>query len=375
MKIAFVSDVAYPWHVGGIEVINYNEASELKKRHDVDFFTLRWPGMCSDFSRNGIRYHTFHRMDKNRLYAHGRRSILEALSFSLGLFRLFDYDFDVVVSNQFPVLHLPMLYLYCWLKRRKLILEVVEVWDRNYWKSYLGGFLGRIGYACYSATMKGASHYIANSTITAEGLFRSGIPRDKVTVFTPLLDDRLIASMKHSRESNSRTIIFSGRLIKEKRMDKWLKVVKEVNELVRIKAVIIGNGPEKGNIIKEINKMGLSGIVTVRDFFGTKRELYKEIINSTAFLIMSEREGLGTVAIESIALGTPVFLPDYSPIPEEVRSMCVVADEEKLPDMIADLVRSGKKPALIRKKENLDSFRISKVLKVYGKIFSRINQE
>ncbi len=373
MKIAFVSDVAYPWHVGGIEVVNYNEVSELKKRHDVDFFTLRWPGMRDDFSRNGIRYHTFHKIDKDKLYTGSRRSIVEAISFSLGLFRLFYYDFDVIVSNQFPVLHLPVLYLYCWLKRRKLILEVVEVWDKDYWKSYLGTFLGMIGYACYSATMKGASHYIANSTTTAEGLFRSGIPKDKVTVFTPLLDDRLIASTKHSRKDNPRTIVFSGRLIKEKRMDKWLNVVKKVNELVPIKAVIIGSGPEKRNITKKINKIGLSRVVAVRDFFSTKRDLYKEIIDSTAFLLMSEREGLGTVAIESIALGTPVFLPDYSPIPEEVRSMCVVADEEKLPGIIANLMRSGKKPAFIGKKENLDAFRISTVLKVYGRILSRIN--
>ena len=375
MKIAFVSDVAYPWHVGGIEIVNYSEASELKKANGIDFFTLQWPGMDAEFSHGGIRYHAFHKVDKDRLYANGRRSIREALAFSLGLYRLFGYDFDVVVSNQFPVLHLPVLYLYCRLKRRRLVLEVVEVWDKKYWISYLGGFLGRVGSFCYSLTMKGASHYIANSTSTEERLLNSGIRKDMITVFTPLIDDGLVGMARRSAKGREKKIVFSGRLIKEKRMDKWLKVVKEVNGKVRIKAVIIGSGPEKENIIRMADEMGLSKVVSVKDFLGTKKELYKEIRSAAAFLLMSDREGLGAVAIESIALGTPVFLPDYSPVPEEVREMCVVAEEKALPGRIAALIRSGKASAFIRHEENLDAFRISMVPKVYAKIFSEIGAD
>jgi hypothetical protein len=45
MRMAFAYDVPYPWHVGGIEVLNYNEVKELAKRHGVHFFTTKWPGM------------------------------------------------------------------------------------------------------------------------------------------------------------------------------------------------------------------------------------------------------------------------------------------------------------------------------------------
>lgn len=372
MKIAFVADVAYPWHVGGIEIVNYNEANALSKEHEIDFFSMRWPGMGSEFKRAGIRYHAYCKVDKKKLYTHGRRSIWEALAFSLGLFRLFGYDYDLIISNQFPVLHLPVLYLYCRLKRCRLILEVVEVWDKKYWISYLGGFLGRIGSFCYSITLKGASHYVANSSITAEKLSHAGIERSRISIFTPILDDKLIAKTMATKGKGQRAIVFSGRLIKEKRMDKWLQMAKDVNEKVPIKAVIIGNGPEKEAIASQVERMGLSGIVTMRDFFRTKGELYRQFRDATAFLLMSEREGLGAVAIESIALGTPSFLPLYSPIPKEVKEMCVVKDQRGLTNTLIELMKSGKKSKYIKSTKNLDPFRISMVPKFYRGIFRRI---
>ncbi len=374
MKIAFVADVAYPWHVGGIEIVNYNEAIALSKGHEIDFFSMKWPGMQGEFTKDGIRYHTFHDADKSKLYAGGRRSIGEAFAFSLGLHRLFRYKFDAIISNQFPVLHLPILYLYSKLKKCKLILEVVEVWDKAYWISYLGPVLGRIGSFCYSLTMKGACYYIANSSMTAERLFHAGISRERISVFTPILDDTLVASIPEAKDSVPRTIAFSGRLIKEKRMDKWLDIVKKVNEIVPIKAVIIGNGPERDIIKAKIVELDLSNVVAMKDFFATKKELYQEFNSASAFLLMSEREGLGAVAIESIALGTPAFLPLDSPVPEEVKDMCVVGEEAELVRALADIMVNDKKSRYIRNMGNLDSFRISMVPKLYNGIFSKIDK-
>ncbi len=373
MRIAFVSDVAYPWHVGGIEIVNYNEAMELKAAHAIDFFTLQWPGMQAEFSKQGVRYHTFHKVSKEKLYVRGRRSIAKALAFTAGLFRIFSHDYDVIISNQFPVLHLPVLYLYCKLKRCKLVIEVVEVWDRDYWISYLGGFLGLIGSFCYSVTLKGACQYVANSSMTAERLFHAGVDRERISVFTPILDDKLIAGIRATK-GKAKTIVFSGRLIKEKRMDKWLQIVKRVNETVPIKALIIGNGPEKDSIKAMVDEMGLSGIVSMKDFFETKRELYKEFKGAMAFLLMSEREGLGAVAIESIALGTPAFLPLYSPVPEEVKDMCVLDDEKGLTRKLIELAKTGKKAKYIKNTQNIDSFRISMVPKFYDGIFSKLEK-
>src|SRR5271157_339636 len=115
LRIAFVSDAVYPGHFGGLEVLEHAEAKELAKVHEVHFFSMQWPGMRRTFKQEGITYHASHRVTQEKFYRHGRRSIREALVFSFSMFRIFRYRFDVIISNEFPVLQIPILKLYCML--------------------------------------------------------------------------------------------------------------------------------------------------------------------------------------------------------------------------------------------------------------------
>ncbi len=369
MKIAFIYDAAYPWHVGGVEAVNRNEAVELAKENEVHFFTMQWPGMKPEFNDEGIRYHALRRVNDGGFYRNERRSIMEAAAFSAGLSRIFMHKFDVIITNYFPVLHLPLLYLYCRLTGCRLIMQVVEVWDRKYWKSYLGGFSGTVAAAYASALMHGASFYVANSTATAAKLEAAGIPKEKVGIFSPVLDDRALLRIK-ARRARRPMVLFSGRFIKEKRIDKWLDVIKKASESVKITAVLIGSGPEEASIKKQIRSMGMGGTVVLRGFYRDRRRLYEQIKSSRALLNMSEREGLSVITIESLALGTPVFLPSYSPIPAEIREMCVVDEEGRLASRIARLIASGEKGQYIRNRKGLQQFRISRVNDFYRKVFA-----
>ena len=329
MKIAFISDAVYPWNVGGLETLESTEAQELAKTHEVHFFSLKWPGMKKDFRQNNISYHTLHDITPERFYRHGRRSIRESLWYSFGLFRIFFYRFDYIQSNEFPILQIPMLKIYCKLYNCKLILDIHEIWAKEYWTDYLGGGIsGNLANAYASFLLRMADAYIANSTATANSLEKLGIGKEKIFTFSPVLNDRELDSIKSVKPS--KTVIYAGRLIKEKRLDKWLKVVKSASKNVKgMKAIIIGQGPELNRITKIIKQLKLSKIVELRDFYRTskKDELYKRIKESKVLLQMSEREGLSIIVLESLGLGTPVLLPDYSPIPREVKDMCVVKDE------------------------------------------------
>lgn len=132
MKIAFVYDVPYPWHKGGIEHILAEEAEALAKEHEVHFFTLRWPGMGKTFKRNGVHYHTFGRANEGNTYRHGRRSIREAFVFAFYALTIFRGGFDAVITDEFPVLHLLFIRVYQALTKCKLIIRVDEVWDKEY---------------------------------------------------------------------------------------------------------------------------------------------------------------------------------------------------------------------------------------------------
>ena len=48
-------------------------------------------------------------------------------------------------------------------------------------------------------------------------------------------------------------------------------------------------------------------------------------------------EGLSAIAIESTALGTAPVLPDYTPIPDEVKELSIVRDVEDIPKAIASI--------------------------------------
>ncbi len=371
MRIAFISDSVYPWNFGGLETLERAEADGLSKDHELHFFSLRWPGMKAEFRRDGITYHTFHDINHEKFYRHDRRSIREALVFTAGLLRIFKYRFDVIQSNQFPILQLPLLRLYCALTGCKLIVDVHEVWDRNYWTTYLGEVKGRIADVYANRALKMGDHYIANSSMTEHHLHRFGITSERITVFAPTIDPKKMAGVKGTR--SRREIIFAGRLIKEKRLDKWLEVLAKTLKITRVRGVIIGDGPERKAIESQIRRMKLQKNVELRDFYSgsNKPALFRRIKEAGLFLHMSEREGLSTVALESITLGTPVLLPSYSPIPEDVREMCVVAPEADLPRMVARIL-DGPKEGYIANREKVTRFYTSSVPSVYGEIFRKM---
>ncbi len=127
LRIAFVSDTAFPWHIGGVEKTEYVTAVELAKKHDVHFFSFRWPLMKKEFRHKGITYHTIHELSNEMLYKNNVRSVKEALSASSVAWQLFRYKFDVVIVNSFPYMHIPVVKLYARLFKCKLIFDVAEV--------------------------------------------------------------------------------------------------------------------------------------------------------------------------------------------------------------------------------------------------------
>ncbi len=372
MKIAFVSDAVFPWHVGGLEAVELAEAKALANSRDyeVHFFCMRWPGMpAGEFRSNNITYHPFWDTRVDKFYRHGRRSIRTSVWFSISMARIYLYRFDFVYANMFPILHVPLLKLYCKLTRCELILDVVEVWENSYWTKYLGGVLGRLAYAYASYFLDSANAFVANSSITMKGLLREGINKERIRVFAPILEDRRLLAIKSKAKVKPR-VIYYGRLIKEKRFDKWLDAIREVHARVpRAKGLIIGTGPERAHIARMIKEKGLSGVVELRPFYENRTRLFREVADSSTMLLMSEREGLSVSALEALSLGVPVVLPDYSPVPDEVKSMCVVSGERGVAAKIESILKSRNKETFIYRKENLKPFSSSSIAPFFASLF------
>ena len=373
MRIAFVSDAAFPWHMGGIEAVERVEAEELAKSHDVEFYSMRWPGMRKEFADAGIKYHTLGKTDQHKFYRHGTRSIRQAIKFAISTFNVFNGRYDVIECNMFPILHIPVLKLYCMLFRCKLVLDVVEIWDSNYWQEYLKNpFFAMLGGAFASVFVKMGDAYIANSSATAKKLFNLGIQRHKVDIFAPILNDKEMEPFMVKRKK-SNTVVYWGRLIKEKRLDKWIGVIRDAHLMAKnVHGLIIGDGPEERSLKEMIDREGLAKVIDVLPAIPGREPLWKKVCGCAVLMHMSEREGLGLVILESLALGIPAMLPSYTPVPEEVKAMCVVEDEKNMAGKLVEILKSRKREGYIRNAQNLEEFKISKVLDFYNGLFKKL---
>ncbi len=371
LKIGFVSDAVYPWHAGGIEVTERTQAEVLAKIYDVSFLSMKWPGMKRRFTDRGIHYHAFLDTDAEHFYRHRRRSIRTAVLYVISCTRIFRYRFDAIIVNMFPFLHLPILKLYCKITGCKLIIDVAEVWTEDYWAKYLGSeFFGSLAYSFSTYFFRSANYYICNSHHTSRRLVSEGINPDIIGVFSPILNDKELAKIKGQKKKQ---LIFVGRLIREKRVELFLDVVAKARTLVPgLKALIIGKGPEEGEIRSKIATMGLDGAISMVKGFSDIKKVYMEMANSIAFLQLSSREGLSRVTLESVAVGTPVIAPSDTPLPDEVRTLCQVTSLQAMPALIKRIAKSSNKASFISHADTLSQFYTSRIPDFYKKAFDQM---
>ena len=354
-RIAFVSDVAYPWTKGGMEAIHYLEMKELARNNEVYCFCMRFGGMKKEFFKDGVHYVTAGKASSAELYTEkGTRSIALARRFASALPNaLKPYRFDLVYANSFPYLHLKAVKAYCRANSSRLALDVAEVWDLKRWKDYLGRVKGIAAYHYAKNALKGADAYVANSSSTAKDLANAGIPKGKITVLSPVIDLKTMPKPAKRQP----VVIYAGRLMKEKRLDLWIDAVAKAHKLnAEIKGLIVGSGPEEAAVKKMIKPYSF---IKMKKPYSSKAQLYSTIGKSIAMLNMSEREGLSVITIESAALGTTPVLPDYTPIPDEVKELSIVRNVEDIPNAIADIA-SGRIKYRVKRKR-LERFEVKRI--------------
>ncbi len=290
MKIAYITDVIYPFVKGGAEKRVYEVSKRLVPQNEVHIFGIKWWKGHDDIVIDGINIHGI--CKPRELYSNGRRSSSEALQFAVSLMPLLKYDFDIIDCNQFPYLHCFPARLIAQAKGASLVITWHEFWG-DYWYEYLGR-IGMIGKVIEKSTMKLANIIIAVSKNTKESL--SHFVKN-VTVIPNGVDLRLISAIKPSNKLFD--VLFVGRLIPEKNVDLLLKSMPRNKSLG-----IIGDGPEKEGLIRLSKELEIS--VTFKSGLP-----YDELIglmkSADALILPSSREGFGIVALESLASGTPVI--------------------------------------------------------------------
>ncbi|MFC2154731.1 glycosyltransferase family 4 protein, partial [Candidatus Altiarchaeota archaeon] len=293
MKIAYVSDVLYPYIKGGCERRIWELSRRLVKRgHEVHIYSMKfWEGENIKIEE-GVVLHGV--CPATPLYKKsGRRSISQAINFSFRVFPpLLRGDYDLIECNQFPYLPIVPAKICSILKRKPLAVSWHEVWG-DYWYEYLGslGFFGKLFERLTSGLPE---KIIAVSRKTKEALISLGIQKNKIILIPNGVDISFIQSVKPEKKGVD--LIFVGRLIPEKNVDVLLKALARIVGGGRdVSLVIVGEGPEKNNLISLAAELNVSGRVSFLGYFEEYRDLIAVMKSAKLLLLPSSREGFGLV--------------------------------------------------------------------------------
>ena len=306
MKIAILSDAILPYHHGGKETLQYERSTRLaRRRHAVRIHTMHWwPERKPEIRSDGVSHHAI--APKVPMYtANGGRSIWESVVFGLASLRLlWSPDFDVLDVDQFPFTPFFAAWLVCRLRDRPLTATWYEVWDRDYWRAYMGR-LGPVGFFLQRFAARSADLIFADSRLTARRLTEwLGVDPSRILVLSPGV---AIPGVVSPGGAKSLDCIFIGRLLPHKHVDVMLRALAL---LPGVTGLIVGSGPEKDRLIALAGELRISD--RVRFESPASHEAVLDRLRGARLLVFpSTREGFGVAVLEASACGVPALVVQH----------------------------------------------------------------
>ena len=138
----------------------------------------------------------------------------------------------------------------------------------------------------------------------------------------------------------------------EKNVGLWIQTAYFLSKTkIPIKFVIIGDGPGLLNVKRKINKLGLSGVITI---INPTNKIYAHMSKFDVLLLTSRYEGLPNVLIEAQLLGIPVVSTNCGGASETfVDNLSGLLIKKNDPKLIADSLSS-----LLINKNMLEEFSV-----------------
>lgn len=112
---------------------------------------------------------------------------------------------------------------------------------------------------------------------------------------------------------NERIITHISNFRKVKRIPDVIKIFDKIQKEIPAKLMMVGDGPEKEKAEKLCLELGIQDKVI---FFGNSNEIDRILCLTDLFLLPSETESFGLVALEAMACGVPVISSNSGGLPE-----------------------------------------------------------
>ncbi len=305
--VCLVYDCLYPHTIGGAERWYRNLGDALAAAgHRVTYLTLRqWPEGETAQVPNVDVVAVGPRM---ALYgAGGNRRVLPPIVFGLGvLWHLLRHGrrYDAIHTASFPYFSLLAIGLLQPIHHYRVSVDWFEFWSFSYWTRYLGRLGGRIGWLVQGLCLRLPQNAFCFSILVARRLTAQGLRA------RPEILRGLCAQLPTSREPSRAdpVVLFAGRHIPEKQAAAIVPALAlAVAERPDLRALILGDGPARGEVLDAVDREGLGDRIDVPGFVSAET-MTEHLARALCLIHPSEREGYGLVVVEAAALGTPSIL-------------------------------------------------------------------
>jgi len=103
------------------------------------------------------------------------------------------------------------------------------------------------------------------------------------------------------------TIVFAGRLVREKNWSCLLQALNQVRQTFDVRLMMCGEGPDKQQVVSMIEHLQLESHVQL---LGFRTDIHAIMQQADAFVLPSWFEGMSNVLLEAMAVGLPVLASD-----------------------------------------------------------------
>jgi glycosyltransferase involved in cell wall biosynthesis len=298
-----VFDALYPVTKGGAERWFTALASELvADGHQVTYVTVG-----RGVTPSNLPFEVCEVVRGGRLYeADGRRRLMGSVLFGLAsgwwLLR-HRRQFDGAYVHQTP--------LFSVIAARVVLgrsvpwaVEWIEWWNRDYWRRYAPGIVGRAGWLVQLAALRATPQATAFARSTERRL-RQARPRLPIALMPGQVFP--YAQAKDAVSSDLPLVLFVGRLVPEKHADAAIAAIALLAQTRAVRGRIIGQGP----LLEATREQAAACPADVEVLGPVEQHVLDTSYREASVLLHpSEREGFGLVVIEAAAHAVPVVVVD-----------------------------------------------------------------
>lgn len=242
-----------------------------------------------------------------------------------------------------------------------------------------------------------ADAVVAQSSNTKENAKKYFHPNKEITVIPLAFEKpsfRKISRLSLGLEEDGSYIISIGRLVKRKGFGYLVEALDKLNvaarsyracerrhkmpQLQKAKAVIIGEGPEKSALQKQIKDLGLEDKVKLLGFVPEEKK-FQYLACSDIYVLSSLHEGFGIVLQEAMEVGLPIVATNWGGQTDfladgENALLVPPGDPEALVTAIKKLLDNQELMRKMRNnnKEKVKQFYIPNVAKQYLELFDKM---